>query len=179
MTFIFQCIWYMLPAGFANMSPVLMKFGFKKIAKPVDGGHTWHGKPILGKSKTWRGYLFAPIFGLIMFGFQQYLYQFEAIQRLSFFNYHEQTIWLGALLGAGAILGDSLKSFFKRRVNLRPGQSWIPFDQIDYTLGGLTLGAILFWPGWNVFGTVIGVGLFLHMIVNLIGYSIKLQKTKL
>ncbi len=179
MLFILQCIYFMLPAGFANMSPVLMKFWFKGIAKPVDCGKTWRGKPILGKSKTWRGYLFAPVFGLIIFGLQRYLYQFEAIQKVSFFNYHEQIIWLGALLGLGAILGDSLKSFFKRRAGLPPGQSWIPFDQIDYTIGGLGLGAIVFWPGWVAFFTTVVTGLFLHLIINLFGYFIKIKKNKL
>lgn len=169
----------MLPAGFANMSPVLTKFWFKGLAKPIDGNRTWRGKPIFGANKTWRGIIMAPLFGIIMFGFQRWLYGFEPIQQISFINYHQYGLGLGFLLGLGAILGDLLKSFFKRRINRQPGKPWIPFDQIDYTTGGIILGALIFWPGWTAFFTTIGIGLLLHFVANLTGYALKLNKSKI
>ncbi len=33
---------------------------------------------------------------------------------------------IGLLLGAGAIGGDMVKSFFKRRLKIAPGDRWIP-----------------------------------------------------
>jgi CDP-2,3-bis-(O-geranylgeranyl)-sn-glycerol synthase len=37
----------------------------------------------------------------------------------------------------GALLGDIIESFFKRRVGRKRGEDWIPFDQIDFILGVL------------------------------------------
>src|SRR5437773_6411567 len=48
---------------------------------------------------------------------------------------------LGVLFGAGAMAGDSAKSFFKRRLGVEPGRPWIPFDQLDFVLGALVLVA--------------------------------------
>ena len=35
----------------------------------------------------------------------------------------------------GALLGDIIESFFKRRIGKKRGEDWIPFDQIDFILG--------------------------------------------
>ena len=37
----------------------------------------------------------------------------------------------------GALLGDIVESFFKRRVGRKRGENWIPFDQLDFILGVL------------------------------------------
>ena len=37
----------------------------------------------------------------------------------------------------GALLGDIIESFFKRRIGKSRGENWIPFDQIDFILGVL------------------------------------------
>ena len=52
--------------------------------------------------------------------------------------------WLavGLALGFGAMAGDSVKSFAKRRVGIAPGGRWMPADQLDYVTGALLLG----WP---------------------------------
>jgi len=41
----------------------------------------------------------------------------------------------GFLMALGALVGDSVKSFFKRRVDIAPGESWLFFDQLDFFLG--------------------------------------------
>ena len=35
----------------------------------------------------------------------------------------------------GALGGDAIESFFKRRVGIAPGHGWFPFDQTDYIIG--------------------------------------------
>jgi len=177
--FLLKCIYFLLPAGLANMAPVLMKFWFKGLAQPIDGGQTWQGQPLFGRSKTWRGLIFATLFGIIIFGLQQYLYRFQGIKDISLFNYNQYNLWLGFLMGLGAILGDLAKSFFKRRLKMAPGHVWIPLDQIDYSIGALLLSALIYWPGWSVTITCILIGFILHLLINLIGYAIKLKKNKL
>lgn len=49
-----QALFFALPFYAANMAPVLVK-GIPFLATPIDGGRVWHGQPILGSHKTWRG----------------------------------------------------------------------------------------------------------------------------
>ena len=37
----------------------------------------------------------------------------------------------------GALMGDIIESFFKRRIGKKRGEDWIPFDQLDFILGVL------------------------------------------
>ena len=37
----------------------------------------------------------------------------------------------------GALFGDIIESFFKRRMGRNRGEDWIPFDQLDFILGVL------------------------------------------
>ena len=48
----------------------------------------------------------------------------------------DTSLGLGLRFGIGAMAGDSIKSFFKRRTNIPPDEPWIPFDEVDFALGG-------------------------------------------
>jgi hypothetical protein len=107
----------------ANGTPVLAKklIGNLFVA-PLDGGTLFtDGRPLLGASKTIRGVvlsilttsLCAPFLGLD---------------------------WtLGALTAAGAMAGDLLSSFVKRRLGLPPSSMAIGLDQIPESLIPLLL----------------------------------------
>jgi len=43
----------------------------------------------------------------------------------------------------GALMGDIIESFFKRRVGRTRGQDWIPFDQLDFILGVLFFSFVM------------------------------------
>lgn len=60
--------------------------------------------------------------------------------------YQRPDWWLeGAVVGLGAVLGDHIKSFIKRRLpNKPPGSPWWP-DRIDFAIGG-GVGAMLYLP---------------------------------
>jgi len=45
-------------------------------------------------------------------------------------------------LCTGALLGDIVESFFKRRMGKERGEDWIPFDQLDFVVGALLLSFI-------------------------------------
>jgi len=51
----------MLPAYFANMAPVLVQ-KINLFAYPVDFNQKMNNKPIFGKNKTFRGFIFGIIF---------------------------------------------------------------------------------------------------------------------
>ncbi len=147
-----------LPMGLANMTPPLIKNQFKFLSRPIN-------QKLFGDHKTWRGLISGTIVGGIVFLPIYYLAQ-------------DYPWYLGLVLGFGALAGDLLKSFFKRRLNIAPGRSWMPFDQIDYTLGGLCLGSLFIFISWPVWLIIIGGGLLLHWLANYTGYLLKIQKNK-
>ncbi|HIH72167.1 MAG TPA: CDP-archaeol synthase, partial [Thermococcaceae archaeon] len=62
-----EALWYILPAYFANASPVIFKG-----KTPMDFGKSFvDGKRILGDGKTWRGF-FGGLFTGILIGVIQY-----------------------------------------------------------------------------------------------------------
>jgi len=175
---ILASIYLMLPAYFANMAPVLLKNYLKFLAVPVDFNKKIGGKPIFGKHKTWRGIFVACIISMFVFYVQQYLYRFDIFKEISLLNYSEHTLFLGFLLGFGAIIGDLIKSFFKRRFNIKPGAPWIPFDQLDFVTGALLFSSIIYLPPWNVILIILLISFFGHILMRHIGYWFGITKEK-
>ncbi|MBW2996465.1 CDP-archaeol synthase [Candidatus Woesearchaeota archaeon] len=167
--FILQCVYLMLPAYFANMAPVFVK-KIKLFDKPIS-------KELLGSHKTWRGLVFGIIAGIILAYVQFILQEYEFFFNLGFIDYYN---WLGIgfLLGAGALIGDAVKSFFKRRAGVKPGGKFIPWDQIDYSLGSLLFISVIFMPSWQIVVAVIIINFILHVIVNHLAYYLKITDVK-
>jgi len=175
---ILECLWFLVPAGLANMAPVLVKRRFGFLAIPIDFNRTLKGKPIFGKNKTWRGLILGILAGVGGFAVQKWLYQFLFFKRISLIDYNHFGLMLGFLLGLGAIVGDLMESFFKRRINISPGQTWFPFDQIDWILGSLAFSSILYFPSFSALFIIISLGFGLHPIANYTGYLLRIKKNK-
>lgn len=171
-------IYFMLPAYIANMSPVLLKNYFKSLNVPVDFNKRFLGKPIFGKNKTWRGIIVACLTAVIVFYIQMLLFNFDIFKEISLFDYSNQTIFLGFLLGFGAIFGDLVKSFFKRRLNKKPGERWIPFDQLDFVVGALLFSSIVYTPLWQSIVSIFIVSFFGHILVRHFSYWLGITKEK-
>ena len=137
-TVIIQAFWIVIPIYIANASAVIVGGG-----APIDLRKNWKdGRRILGDGKTWRG-LFAGTFlgmtagfGLVVaakfIGSSEYAYL-----GLTDFEGFPMMILILFSLCFGALLGDVIESFFKRRVGKDRGQDWIPFDQLDFLVGSL------------------------------------------
>ncbi|AFL95301.1 hypothetical protein CL1_1098 [Thermococcus cleftensis] len=120
--------WYILPAYVANASPVLVGGG-----RPIDGGRTWKdGRRILGDGKTWRGFIGGVAIGTIT-GLVQYFITPD------FYGDLGTAVLLAFLLSLGALLGDLIGSFFKRRANLPRGAPAIGLDQLGFLIAALAL----------------------------------------
>jgi CDP-2,3-bis-(O-geranylgeranyl)-sn-glycerol synthase len=137
-TFIIQAFWIIIPVYVANASAVIVGGG-----KPIDFGRTWKdGRRMLGDGKTWRG-LFAGTFLGMTAGFglavaASYIQSSDyAYLRLTTFEGFPMMIPLLFSLCFGALAGDIVESFFKRRLGKERGQDWIPFDQLDFLVGAL------------------------------------------
>ena len=171
--FVLKCIYLMLPAYFANMSPVI----FKKIDfldYPVDFNKKINGQPIFGRNKTFRGFFFGVIFAIIIAYLQFLLHDVSFFNKLSFTNY-ESWMLFGFLMGFGALAGDLAKSFFKRRVNIKPGNKFIPFDQIDFPVGSLLLTSILFGLTLKIYIVAVLVSVALDIAVNHVSFYLKIR----
>ena len=167
-------IWFFLPAGAANAAPIIvMKVpGLKRLSAPIDLGLQFHGKRVLGDHKTWRGLLAGMAAAAVMLWLQQRLAAHYPVLHIFIGpvdGYASLPVAVGAALGFGALAGDAAKSFFKRQRGTPPGESWFPFDQIDYIIGAAAvalltvhmnayvyLWAFLLWPVVHIASTAIG-----------------------
>jgi len=115
---ILSTLYFFLPAIAGNITPVFVtRYNLlPQLNKPLDGNLLWRSQRLLGDNKTIRGLLSGIIVAALV-GFWQ------------------GNLVLGATMGFGALWGDAIKSFFKRRFNKKPGSSWKPWDQIDFVIG--------------------------------------------
>lgn len=176
---VFAAIYLMLPAYLANMMPVfLAKILKDRFDYPVDFGLKIKGIRVFGDHKTWRGLIGGVLAGILMAWIQKLLLAVPFFINISVLPYYKHWLLIGFALGFGALFGDLVKSFFKRRVKLKPGQSWAPFDQIDFTLGSLIMINIFFHI--NPFIIVIALILspLFHPLANFLGYVLKIKKNK-
>lgn len=175
-------IWLFLPAGLANMAPIFAAHWklWPNLAKPIDGGKSWRGRRIFGDHKTVRGFVAGWIAAAVLVLIQVSLHKISPLLRefVEPFSYEDVNLlaWVSAL-SFGALGGDAIKSFFKRRFNVAPGKSWMPFDQIDYVAG--TLIAVSFVADFPLRFYVIAVivGLLFHPISTFIGWLFKLKES--
>jgi CDP-2,3-bis-(O-geranylgeranyl)-sn-glycerol synthase len=116
-------LYLMLPVYFANMVPPFVKY--------------WRGRnrPIsprpMGSHKTVVRFS-AGVVAAIVITFIQ-----SGIGWTASLVSYDSWLLLGFSTGTGAMVGDSAKSFFKRRMKIPPGQAWVPADQLDFVAGGL------------------------------------------
>ncbi len=171
-------LWFFLPAGFANATPVLAnKIPFiNKWDTPMDFGKEYRTKRILGKNKTWRGFCFGVLVAILIYLLQRYLYvNNEVIRSIISIDYSTTSLWLGFLLGAGALLGDAVESFFKRQLGISSGEAWFPFDQIDYIVGGILLSSLVIILPLRHYLVLLFIWFGLHLISSYIGYLLGLK----
>jgi len=155
---IFQTVWFFLPALLANGAPAVgAKFclknrSLKKLYIPIS--ISW-----LGKNKTYAGWFFG-ILTAVLVGLIQ-----------------GRGALIGLIMGFGTMAGDSIKSFFKRRNQIKEG-NYIVWDTIDWFLGTLFL---LFITKTLPDRQIIIAGLFICPIivalVNLISFRLKIKNS--
>ena len=180
--FILQCLWFFLPAYFANMAPTFAKKAgvLEFLAKPIDFGKNFKGKQIFGSHKTWRGMISGIVLGILISHFQKFLFQFSFFQKISFLNYQKLDVFfLGFLLSLGALSGDLISSFFKRRQSIKPGNPWIPFDQISFVIGAFFFTFFFFPILTSAYFLILFLSFFLHIIGNRLGFWLKISDSKI
>jgi CDP-2,3-bis-(O-geranylgeranyl)-sn-glycerol synthase len=170
-------MWLMLPAYIAN--PMAVVFGG---GTPIDMGMKWtDGQRILGDGKTIRGLIGGTACGIIAGILQIYIASYIAS---AFSIPIVPTITAVITLSFGALFGDLIKSFFKRRIGFVRGAELPLIDQLDFVAGAWLL-TYIFAPEWftenfisspSMIVTVLVLTPILHRLTNIFGYNIKLKK---
>jgi CDP-2,3-bis-(O-geranylgeranyl)-sn-glycerol synthase len=175
-----QCFYFLLPGALATLAPQLVAHfhWWEALKKPIDGGRTIEGKRIFGNNKTIRGYVVG-IGAALGSGIVQYfLYNWNITEKIGLFDYSqiENTIVISFLLGSGALIGDSVKSFFKRQLQIAPGKSWVVFDQIDFILGALIFSLPVIQLQARHYVGIVIVYFCVHVITTLCGFFLGVKK---
>jgi CDP-2,3-bis-(O-geranylgeranyl)-sn-glycerol synthase len=161
---ILQLAYLMLPIYFANM------------AAPFAGHWRGWNRPIsrrwLGSHKTVVGFALGVATAVVVTFVQSRVHWSGSLIS------YEHWLLLGLGCGMGALGGDSIKSFIKRWLDIPPGQSWIPADQLDFIIGGLLV--LSFWArlNWLDVVSILALSFVGDVIVNHAAYSLRIRKTK-
>jgi CDP-2,3-bis-(O-geranylgeranyl)-sn-glycerol synthase len=176
---ILEALFFIFPAYVANACATLsMSIPIlKQFSTPIDFGHSWKGKRILGDGKTFRGFIFGTLCGVAAGVFQYLISKQFHFKYIPTYNNKTLAFFLltGFLLGLGALLGDLIKSFIKRRLNIKRGRPWPPFDQIDFITGGILLVTTVFFPGWKIVLILFIITPLAHFLTNVAAYFLKLK----
>jgi len=143
---VLRVLWFFVPAYLANMSPVLVQGWFPRLAAPMDGGRCFRGRRILGDHKTWRGLVAGIVVGTVAYELQRLVHAAGIGASLALIDYASHPLLPGFLMGLGTGIGDAVKSFFKRRIDIAPGASWPVFDQLDFFAGAYVFVSAVYVP---------------------------------
>lgn len=170
---ILQALWFILPAYTANGLPVIFGGG-----PPIDFGKTINGKRIFGDGKTMRGFLggvlSGTLVGLTLFYVGPILNQsIPESQGLIDLSYNPM---VGVLISVGALTGDLIGSFIKRRLNLKRGAPAPLIDQITFLIFAFLFASILIIVPLEYVIILIPLTLGMHLLTNFISWLIGLKK---
>ena len=148
-------------------APVLKYDLLPALKRPIDGG-----RHVFGNNKTWRGALCMFTGVLIATGICWPLLP-DSLR-------DEHWLAVGALIGAGTVLGELPNSYLKRRLGIAPGErrttpagiALIVYDQADF-VPGIALALL---PIWTMPLDTLVIGFVavtaIHFAINVIGYGI-------
>ncbi|MCL5008319.1 MAG: CDP-2,3-bis-(O-geranylgeranyl)-sn-glycerol synthase [Candidatus Marsarchaeota archaeon] len=149
---------YIFPAYVANGAPVIFGGG-----TPIDMNRRFRGKPIFGKHKTIRGFVFGVASGIII----------GALESVAL----PYMLAIGIALSFGTLFGDMLGSFIKRQMGFKEGKDVFLMDQYLFLvvamLFALPLGHLPELYGIIFIILLTGV---LHKLTNYIAHKAKLKE---
>lgn len=180
LTSIFYAIYLMIPAYFANGSALVFGGG-----TPIDfGKNAWDNRRIAGDGCTWRGLIGGGLLGTIVGGLLGLLADYGIASSLFYIIASQITfisgnflkgLLIGFLLGFGALIGDVIGSFIKRRLNFERGKPVPLLDQLDFVVVSLLFVSFLIRLPWEVIVIIMVLSIFFHLGANIFAYAIKLK----
>ena len=172
-------VYFMLPAYIANLSGLAFGGG-----TPVDGGRECKdGRRLIGNGVTWKGLQNGTIIGTLVgavLGIIGTFYGDLSVLTGGIIDLHVYGsliggLILGFLMAFGALLGDAVGSFLKRRMGLERGAPAPFMDQLDFVVGALVLSLLVVRISWSFFIIIALLSLFLHLGSNTFAYLIGIK----
>ena len=176
---ILGAVYFMLPAYVANLSGLAFGGG-----TPVDGGKECKdGRRLIGNGVTWKGLINGTILGTLVGAVLGIIGTFYGdlsvltggIIDLPVYGSIISGLILGFLMAFGALLGDLVGSFIKRRIGLQSGEPAPIMDQLDFVVGALILSLLVVKISWEFFIIVAVLTLILHLGSNMIAYLLGIK----
>ena len=156
----------------------LRRGGFTRLRRPIDGGATWRGQPVLGANKTWFGLLLYPMGGAITAGLLSW--GGAAVHPVL---HGTRATLVGATAGAAYAGGELVNSFIKRRFGIAPGRmaagGWTRIQRSADLADGV-VAASLAYLAWGVsLGIACGVlaaGIAIHSSTDALMRRLRLKR---
>ena len=131
--------------------------------RPIDAGKSLSdGQRILGDHKTLRGFASGIIVGVVV-GIFEFLFISNDLFQVA------------VLASLGALLGDLVGAFVKRRLKIRPGAPLPGLDQLDFVIGAILMVSILTQLTLATIVILILVTPPVHFLTNLGAYTLGLK----
>jgi len=168
-----RAVWLALPAYVANGTPVVVAkvmklFGLRR--HPIDFGKNFiDGRRIFGDSKSWEGFASGIIIGTLT-SFLQSLH--PIIDSINI------TVSYGFISSLGAMTGDLMGAFIKRRLGLKPGEPLPIVDQLMFIVVAMMLAISLGLIEITLldFIFILVITFALHVLTNALAYLIHLKE---
>ena len=176
---VLAAVYFMLPAYVANLSGLAFGGG-----TPVDGGKECKdGRRLIGNGVTWKGMQNGTIIGTlvgVVLGIIGTFYGDLSALTGGIIDLHVYGsvfggLILGFLMAFGALLGDAVGSFLKRRIGLERGAPAPIMDQLDFVIGALALSLLGVQISWEFFIIIALLSLVLHLGSNTFAYLIGIK----
>lgn len=169
-------LYFILPAYFSNGGALAFGGG-----TPVDFGKTdKNGIRWIGDGVTWRGLIAGTLIGILTGAVQGYLAQFILPEIGPYLitpivtDIHSG-ILIGFLLGLGALVGDALGSFLKRRIGIGRGKPAPILDQLDFIIVALIFVSPFVNMNLQFIAIAIILTLIIHLIANTLAYLLGIK----
>lgn len=177
-------LWVLLPAYVASAFATLPR-GF---GPPMDFGRALahDGRRVLGASKTWSGFLTGSLLAIPVGLLEAGLIlaappNLQLVPRLA--PTVLEALPVVALITFGAMSGDALGSFLKRRAGLESGARTVFVDQLPFVLVPIAAGVVAYpdlfvatFFSWMAVLWLLVFTLGLHVGFNWIGFHVGLKK---
>lgn len=159
------------PAYVANAIPVVLGGGH-----PIDSGRKMpDGKPVFGSHKTIRGFAVGVIAGTLIGAAEYWL--MPKVAPADFALPYTFSLLLGFMVSLGALTGDLVHSFAKRRLNIAEGAPLLVVDQVDFVIGAVAFASLVSAPPLLTVGIILVITLPIHLLTNVFAYLTGAKKT--
>jgi CDP-2,3-bis-(O-geranylgeranyl)-sn-glycerol synthase len=158
---VFSAFWFILPAYLANGGALAVGGG-----SPLDGGRVlFDGRRVLGDGVTIRGTI-----GGIAVGTAT-----GAIQGIAASDILGGLL-LGLLMGVGAMFGDSVGSFTKRRLGIGRGRPAPVLDQLGFLVFAIAFASLATEVSLTTVAILLVLTPTIHLCTNVLAYRIGMKK---